>query len=240
MIHFFKPSELHVDAYTNRREVIENAPITNGIEAIPEWWKALPKEVVEGFIPKPTMKTCAGVIDYYKKSLVVPLWSELAISITTPDTYEWQFADAETQAEVHGIHQYVGFPLAQTHRHLKILAPWRIECKSDVDWMFSEPPYNRESFTDCVILPGILNFKYQNAVNPQLMMNTTVSKVIRLPFGTPMLLTPFTDKKVVVHRHLVSNEEYTSRKQRTHQLFFISKYKKQQKTLKCPYKDFLA
>ena len=65
MMHFFKRSEVHLDCFTYRTDVIEYAPVVNAIEVIPDWWRELPKSIIDNFSPAPTMKTCVGMSDYY-------------------------------------------------------------------------------------------------------------------------------------------------------------------------------
>ena len=106
MMHFFTQPKIHLDAFTDLRYVVENAPVVNGIEAIPHWWKSLPKDTGQFFFPTPTMKTCIGMHDYYRKSICMPLWSDLCVSVGQNGTYNWQFSDSRSKAEIHAPQQY--------------------------------------------------------------------------------------------------------------------------------------
>lgn len=236
MMHFFRRSKLHLDVFTKRRDVIEYAPVVNAIECIPDWWKALPKERKAPY-PIPTMKTCVGVHDYYNRSIAMPLWSDLYVRIENRN-YTWQFSDKITEAVIHPAHQYEGFVNAD-YGHLKIESPWIFNTKDDVNWVMTAPVYNRSCFDDFIMAEGVLNFSKQKATNIQLFLPVRTDRELTIPFKTMFMFTPMTDKKVVVHRHLVSEEEFNSRQSTFVVSTFINKYKAHQKIAKCPYKDFL-
>ena len=239
-MHFFRRSEIHLDCFTYRREVIEYAPVVTGAKAIPDWWKKLPKQVkptAVSFYPIPTMKTCVGMYDYYNKSVAMPLWSDLAVAVADEGVYSWQFSDNTTSASAHPKEQYAGFSGVDFHGHLKLESPWLFVTKQDVNWILTDPIYSRKNFKDYVLAQGLLNFSKQNGTNLQLFIDTTIPREYVIPFGTTFLFTPMTDKKVVLHRHLVREESYRSRKAKTCPITFINKYRNQLSIPKCPYKD---
>lgn len=239
-MHFFRRSKIHIDCFTFRRDVIEYAPIVNAIETIPNWWINLPKEAInplDGFSPTPTMKTCVGMYDYYAKSIAMPLWSELCVNVLENDLYNWQFSDLITKATVHTKIQYTGF-LDNTHYgHLKILSPWLIATKENINWMMSDPIYSHTSFRDYTLAQGLLNFSKQHGSNLQIFLDIAIPRKFIVPFGKPFLFTPLTDKKVVVHRHLITKDAYESKELLAVPTTFINKYKNYQKLAKCPFKD---
>jgi hypothetical protein len=242
MMHFFRRSKINLDCFTEHKWIIESAPVDHAIKHIPNWWKALPKERYEDgkFFPLPTMKTCVGMYDYYVKSVCLPLWSDLAINVDSNLVYKWQFADGNTEAVVHSSAQYAGFDVGSAG-HLKIEAPWVLKEKTGVDWVYSSPIYAMNNITDYTVTPGILNFKYQHGINIQLFINLERAKTFKVAYNTPMaFLTPMSDKKVVIHRHLLAKEEY-ERMQKEHiPGSFINKYvnTKNAQNNKCPYKDY--
>ena len=237
MIHFFIKPKIHVDCFTDRRDVIEYAPVVNAIEVIPDWWKALPKEdTSNSFYPQPTMKTCAGMVDYYAKSIVLPLWSELCVNVVN-GTYRWQYSDEVSDAVVHSTNQYKGFLDDRQYGHVKLISPWIFTSKQDVNWIFTDPVYNRKEFRNYIFMQGLLNFSSQLHTNIQLLIDLSVNHTFTIPFKTPFLITPLADKKIVVHRHLVSTSDIESKRQRSNSFTFINKYKNSRKINKCPYKE---
>ena len=240
MMHFFRRAQIHLDAFTNRRDVIEYAPITNAMEVIPTWWKNLPKQITSAtdFFPEATMKTCVGMYDYYNKSIAVPLWSELNIDVVNTG-YNWQFADNFTVAEIHNPKSYDGFLDTKKYGHLKIFSPWWLTTKEDLNWVYTQPLYNRASLTDYCMAQGLLNFKHQHSTNIQLFINLQTNRQFSIPFRTPFLLTPMSDKKIVVHRHLITDEQFKSKVTLSVTSVTVNKYKVHNNLPKCPYKDNL-
>lgn len=242
MMHFFRRAKIHLDTFTWRRDVIEYAPIVNGIEAIPKWWRDLPKQVTnanDGFSPSATMKTCVGMYDYYARSIAMPLWSDLCVAVEAGGAYSWQFSDTYTKALVHAKQQYTGFLEADLYGHLKVESPWLFTTKEDITWMLTAPVYNAKAIRDFALAQGVLNFSKQNGTNLQLFVDIATIRSYVIPFGTPFLFTPLSDKKVVVHRHLISKEEHASKGALSTPITFINKYRNQQKARKCPYKDLI-
>jgi hypothetical protein len=239
MMHFFIRPKIHIDAFTHRRDVIEYAPIVNGIEAIPDWWKKLPKEVKnnpDDFFLSATMKTCVGVQDYYHKSIAMPLWSDLHIE-TLNGGYKWQFADERSNAVVHSEVQFNGFLTSAEYGHLKIESPWLLSTKSNLNWLQTQPIYNREELKNYSLAQGLLNFKLQHTAHIQMFLNLSTNRKFVIPFNSIFLFTPLTDKKVVVHRHLITKEQFLSKEELSMLSTRVNKYQLHNKLPKCPYKD---
>jgi hypothetical protein len=207
------------------------------MEVTPDWWKKLPKNYYEvgNFFPEATMKTCVGMYDMYAKSVAMPLWSELCINVTN-GAYGWQFADRMSTAEVHPHYQYGEF-LDNTYGHLKVLSPWFCETKGNIDWIMTKPVYNNLGFRDYTLAQGLLNFSKRNATNLQFIVDLSYDKVFTIPFGAPILLTPLSDKQVVIHRHLVSAEKIHSIQQKSLPSTFVNSFKVHERVAKCPFKD---
>jgi hypothetical protein len=177
--------------------------------------------------------------DYYKNSVAIPLWSELCVTVYDQANFAWQFSDKTSAASLHVERQYKGFSVAKTHKQIKLFSPWRFKTKEDLNWLFTNPIYNRQELQNYLFCQGFLNFKHQTATHMQLFLDVSTPRTYIIPFGSVFLLTPLTDKKVVIHRHLVSKEYFESIGEGGMPISFISKYKKQQRTTKCPYKDNL-
>jgi hypothetical protein len=238
MMHFFIKPKIHLDAFTTRKDVIDYAPVVNGIQKIPTWWKNLPKSFVSenNFYPIATMKGCVGMYDYYSKSVAMPLWSDMSVDCLNKDAYRWQFSDNVSTADIHSNKQYSGFNLGD-FSHVKINSPWQFETKEDVNWMMSCPIYNLDNQTDFIFPQGLLNFKYQPGTNIQLFLNLAQPRTFLIPFGTVFLFTPMSEKNVVVHRHLITQQEHNRRTQSATLSTFVGKYNLHNRLPKCPYKD---
>lgn len=238
MMHFFKKPEIHLDCFTYRRDVIEYAPVVNGIEKIPEWWKALPKSFVHesSFYPTATMKGCVGMYNYYHKSVAMPMWSDLCINVPVKNQYQWQFSDGVSSADIHGEQQFTGLSV-DGFSNIKIKSPWLFKTKLAVDWLLSCPMYSLQNQSNFIFPNGILDFKTQSTTHIQLFINTQQPGTFTIPFDTLFLFTPISDAKVTIHRHLVTMPEYVSMTELATQNTFLGKYRLHKRIQKCPYKD---
>jgi hypothetical protein len=191
------------------------------------------------FFPVPTMKGCAGLVDYYKNSVALPLWSDLSIKVNGLD-YEWQFSDRFSQIETHSLPvQATNF--VKDYGHIKIKSPWIIKTKENINWVWSKPSYSFcEDDMDLEIVPGITNFSKQFGNNINLLIKLNQNKTYNLRVGQTLVhLTPMTENKIEIVRHLISEEEHEKIKYTANMISFVNKYKKidelKQKFSNCPY-----
>jgi hypothetical protein len=184
------------------------------------------------------MKTCVGMYDYYNKSIVLPLWCDLQIKCDNNGAYCWQFSDGVSKAETHDPKQFHGFVDSTKYGHLKLCSPWSFKTKTSLDWLVTDPIYNRQEHKNYFLTQGLLNFKHQSTTNLQLFLDISTAKSYLIPFGSTFLFTPLTDKKVVVRRHLVTELEYNRATSKVSgAITFINNYTKRKSISVCPYKD---
>jgi hypothetical protein len=241
MLFKFPKNKIVLDCFTSERYAIEYAPIDFAIKHIPNWWKNLPKSYLDTneFTQSPTMKHCVGMVDYYKNSIAIPLWSDLSIKVNEDKSYKWQFSDRRTQAGFHSMEKQANGFLSNFF-HFKIISPWAFKTKEMINWVWSHPTYNYEFSEDIVSLPAIVNYEHQNSTNINLMVSTKEPKIINISQGQPMaVLTPMSDRKVEIIRHLVSEKEFDSILSMQARISFLNKYKKIVKRKEqfsgCPY-----
>lgn len=244
MIHFFKQTKTHLDCFTTSPQIITTAPVAEGVKFLPEWWRKLPTHTyLPGFLtPQTTMKKCHGMFELYAKSVVMPLWSDLSIVVHPDKSYSWQFSDTLSSGSEHNSHQFDGFVDKHTHSVFKLHSPWLFSCKSNIDWVVTQASYSSKNFSGYTIMPGILNFNRQFDTNSQLLLDLKVPNTITLSVGQPLVhFLPMVDKKVVIHRHLISAEEHARKSDSMRPISFIGKYKKitqlKQRFSTCPFKD---
>jgi hypothetical protein len=233
----FKPKQLHLDCFTENSGVYDLFPIVKGSKCYPEWWLNLPKSDFDYEFMDQTrnMKTCVGFTDFFQNSVCIRLWSDLAIKLSKEDNTEiywkYKFSDPKNKIHTHVRDEFNGF-LDMNYQQLKIETPWRFKCKEDVNWLFVGNPYSKNLNNDMNILPGILNFKYQTTTNIQLILKVENNQAEKIfTHNTPLVnLFPMSDKKIVIHNHLVSSEEY--KKIATHLGSFENSYKKMKNIFK--------
>jgi hypothetical protein len=111
--------------------------------------------------------------------------------------------------------QYGNFIDTNEIQHLKLVSPWKFKEKSGVMFNLSQPTWHLGNHVrDFCILPGVTDFKYQTATNIQMLgyyPETDGTKQILIEAGTPLYhVTPLSDKKVIIKKHLVTEAEWES------------------------------
>ena len=241
MIFKFPKKKVVLDCFTYDELILQSAPVTMAIKHIPDWWKRLsPSYMRESdFVPIGTMKNCIGMLDYYKRSVAIPLWSDLCINVVD-EQYRWQFADNRTQALVHPIDKEAK-GLLPNHGHMKIITPWVFKTNQEVNWVWSQPTYSfEEDVADVKVLPAVVNYYNQTTTSINMMVPLSKDKNYMLHHGQVLVhLTPMFDNKVDVVRHLVSQQKYERMKADQHTPTFLKKYMQinvaKKKFLDCPY-----
>ena len=243
---FFKPTVLNVDCFTSRQYVHDLYPIDYAHKFFPDWWKTLPKsyDVPGSLAPIPTMKTCAGFNSFFTHGFMIPLWSDLMVGLNGDGTFGWQYSDAVSGAMTHGHQQMDGYLDPKRHVHLKLHTPWLIRCKEDINWSWVPNTWAFQNPSQVVIPPAVISYKYNyNAdINTFLNFENTDGKIL-IKNGTPMVnVIPQTERKLKIHLHKVSNEEFFNLRESLIPTSFLNKYgtqkkiiDRQEKESKCPF-----
>lgn len=245
---WFKKSRVVLDCFSEYGFVTNLAPIQKAVKFFPEWWKSLPKAIpaISGhMVEDSTIKTCPGFVELYRNSIIMPLWTDCAIDIAPQgnDGYRWQFADGITSASSHPHEQRGDYLPNDKYQHIKIASPWFLKTKEDIKWLYTQATYNIKNPDQQLVIPGVLNFKYQGQTNINMVFPRLDGKVIRhvIKRGQPLAqMIPMTEKEVDVRIHLVDSVEYKKLNSTGHRATFFNSYNKMVKILKakeksCPF-----
>lgn len=230
MIFKFKEKPVVLDAFTTDLTAAELYAPQQASSFMPSWWKKLPFDDTVN-IPKvdtKNMKSCPGFINIYKTGFIFPHASDVHVELKKPDTFINDFelqevrkykaesniffmnatdANAMSHTETHPLHQHRGWKTS-THLNLKINPPWKLRCKDYVKFLLA--PVFYADFEDDLyeLAAGIIDFKYNHALNLNLMVKTNKEKEFVIPAGRPaMHLIPLTEKKVELKIHHVTPAE---------------------------------
>lgn len=214
MIDFFlKKKEIIVDCFTDNPWVYNTAKPTYSNKIMPSWFKAMPKsyEVKNNFVgtyKEPTIKSCTGLVDYYKNSIVLPVWSDFILNVT-PENYGYLFCQNSFSVEEN--FSKVTNHVFDDYHNVKFISPWHFKSKSDVNFLCVEPFWNTctnfEKFKNFHIFSGCTNFKYVSAVNVNALINKTHARM-EFSLGDPFMhIFPLSDKKIKIFTHLVTPQE---------------------------------
>lgn len=211
---FWKSNTIKLRCFTNRADIFETAQVTKAVNFLPEWWKGLPKSIPDptGLFPNPTMKHCVGFIEYFRKSIVVPFWSDLALAVGPVGTeyFRWQFSDRMSEIEIHAGQQRGSFLDSNLFQNVKIDAPWRFVCDEPIQWVLNGAFWTTDAPDQLLFPPGFLDFNYQREANLNFFIrrNLEEQKLLIPAFSPAVFLVPLTDKKVIVECELVSEDKF--------------------------------
>jgi len=240
MFSILKRNYIDVFCYTNNVNAYGYFPIRQAREFIPQWWKDIPNTVYDetsnhhtrGFL-KPTMKRCPGIIEYYKKGFMIPLWSDVEIIVDSNiNEHGWSTATADNSSvEPHPEFQRGQFLSSGNWFHNKLASPWQIETKEPLDFLYLQPHWNLDELNSDIVIPNGYNsfYKGNHSTHIQMFVNKSSNRVINIDAGTPILhLVPLTEKKIKIHT--VYDEEHTNMLNKKASLYsFGSKYYRKKK-----------
>jgi len=233
-----------LDCYTCRPEIYEYARLKSGVESYPEWWKNLPYNEKDPDPDSKNMKTCFGFTELYKKSLVLPMWADFNLSLSSLQAVEEDravFADYESEIEHHSPTQFEGFVQDRHFLQLKLSPPWVVKSSKDISFLYISALWNTLSqHSDVYAPPGILNLYRAHGINLNLFFRRDEirRKEILIRYDTPMVhIIPNSEERFKVKHHLVSVDEYYSiqRLGSKKLTFRMWDRKKPAKQSKCPF-----
>ena len=247
---FIKPSTIHLDCFTNNPIVYQNFKVEQAREFIPSWWRNLPllRQVKANNDPNSkitiaeiNLKQCYGFRDLFAEGFIIPFWADIKIEMHGDGKYYITGHNVPTvniNATTHPRWQ-TGNEIYQDCSHLKIDSPWFFEEKSGVKFSWNACMWNNTSYlNDAHILSGVLDFKTQKSTNLNMFIKN--GSVVTLNAGDPMVhLIPISDKKIKIHNHLISDEEF-GKKWRIEVFandYFVTRVKKMknEEPKKCPF-----
>jgi hypothetical protein len=244
MLFLFKSKDIHLDCFTDSQYVHDFYKIDNTYKFFPEWWKNLPKSYpsVGNLYPQPTMKTCAGFNSFFTHGITIPLWSDMAVAVD-PSGYRWQFSDGFTKAEPHDQQQMAGYLDPAEYGHLKVTTPWLFSCKENVDWAWTQNTWAFSDPSSIIIPPAVVNYKYNMTTSVNVFLNLKQQNNFIIKNGTPLVnIMPLSERKVKLHIHKLSKEEYKEKRDRIVATSFLNKYRNNQRLInkedtvkKCPF-----
>jgi len=196
-----RPVELHF--YTNDPLVYEYFQIDRGVKWFPDWIKNIDPALNEPNFSqyKKTIKKCPGVLELYKNSFILPLWTELGINIKNKSVHI-SVSDNSTRIDSHADFQRGTFLPQAENIHLKIVSPWRTETKSSVQFLISACSFSSETLISQFHIPNAIRSYNISAGNNIHAFISNHDQDISIEAGTPLVhIFPLTDKKVNLQCH---------------------------------------
>lgn len=221
MIFFFKRPILNVDVFTCSANVYEFTPVVRASKCVPEWWINTPPS---GFVPSnsiiptfPNIKTCDGVKNLFSSGMMfqIPVDTYLLVGnneVNGQAKVSVIPVDSNKYFDHHPDEMFGNFLKQNKYLTLRINLPYLVKTKEDIQWTLMEPLW---SATDhrYRIVPGNTNFKYHRTVAAHMLFQHNAIETYRifLPMHQPLLhAIPHTEKKIKIHNHLITNDEFTN------------------------------
>jgi len=240
MFSILKRNWIDIFCYTDNVNAHEYFPIRKARDFIPQWWKDIPSFMYKEHNSFktlgnriPSMKKCPGIIEYYKKGLMIPLWTDIEFIIDkNVNENGWSTAVADgVDVEPHADIQKGAFLSSGNWFHNKIISPWMIETKVPLDFLYLQPHWNLNELNKDVMIPNGYNsfYKGNHSTHIQMFINKESDRIVNIYAGTPILhLVPLTEKKIKIH---VSYDENSARLlgKKTTPYSFESKYYRKKK-----------
>jgi len=215
MIFLIKKRKLVLDMFTYRQAVYETAKPKPAAHFYPDWWKELKLETPmrDELFPMATMRRCMGLVDHYKHGFIIPMWTDLRVelgAIGNP-AFRVQCSDGISQVASHPDTLRGTYLPKADYQHIKLRNPWVAKSKEDVYWKWEQPTWSYKTPNLSVVLPGTVEYKYQNSLNVNLMFAKSSAKtVIDIPFQQPLVhVTPLTERDFELRYHVISQDEFS-------------------------------
>lgn len=174
--------------YLNDIEECRPKPLSN---FLPEWWsnKRIDPDLK-------TAKDCPSFPQLFKNSYIIPMWSDLEISISKQGVVT-RFSDDQFKCESHSSGQFLDFAPDNVKKSTSIVL------KPDCPWGIITSPgysiYQTSSFyhfnENFSIFPGVINTDKWHEVNQQMLLTSDEKKFI-IKRGEPFAMyIPFKREK---------------------------------------------
>jgi len=206
MIFKFKSKPIYLDFFTNNYQTKQLFDISGGNSYKPDWWKKVESRIDHSGIDRRNIKRCAGFLDYFRMSYVVPLPYEVHISINSGryNLYTPEKGDVtDIVSSAHPPAQRGDYAPEQSYSHVKLPIHWVADCNKDISSIITPPCWTDSLHLDTVnTLSAVRNFYYSHSTQWHFILNKKHNTSFTLNAGIPCYhFTPLTDKKVVVRSH---------------------------------------
>jgi hypothetical protein len=217
---WIKPSVINVDCFTFNDTAYTNFAPDIASKFYPKEFKKLDNSIRLKNNPNinsklmsemNTIRLCNGVTDLYTNGFILPSWQDIILESTIDGNI---FLDERTSnmlnkpaIQIHDRWQF-GNDLYPAFNHVKLLSHWFFKEKTGVQFTWNMCDWDRSDIADKVrILSAVLDFKHQTATNVNMFIKK--DSTISYNAGDPLVhLIPLSEKRVKIHKHLLSVEEY--------------------------------
>jgi hypothetical protein len=189
----------------------------------PEWFKKISPKT-----DYPSMRSCPGYIEFFKKSIAIPLWRDFEITYRGSEIHNVVTPFISPDDVYHYVQHHHpdqwgrGFT---NQPHLKLMNPWLITCNTLTPFMISEASWHKKG-NDYNIPQGVVEYRLNTSCHVNMFLNpSNQEKTLLLEAGEPIVyLTPLEDVEVDIKIKEISEEEW--RRLLNYRFTFKNNYRK--------------
>jgi hypothetical protein len=235
---FIKNKTITLDAFTYVDDVYNYYKVDKAQKFLPSWWRDTDYSYQDEFVSykKPTIKSCVGITDLYKRGFIMPIWSDLLCKVKD-NNFSWAYADKRySSASPHYYQEWKTYADNEKFFHLKIDSLWQFKTKQNIPFLCIPVSWDKKlekTQIDYITSTGIASYNVQHSTNVNLMIPNENKEFI-IKQGTPIYhFVPLTEKNVEIKHHLITVEAF--QKMHLLQSSFLNNYLNAVKRNKCPF-----
>lgn len=198
---FKKNKKLTLFANSISTGLIEFFPVVKSSSNYPRWFKNLPKG-------DPNVRACAGLTDLYNNSIIMPAWQDYEITIHPNGAVNADVVNPNVGISQHDISVQAANAWPN-YVNVKLISPWIFTSEEDTLWTMMQPVWAQSSPTDYTLIPGQLEFKYQNQTNINLLFPILAeSKTYKINAGDPVaMFVPMSERPFTVELKYINEQD---------------------------------
>ena len=244
---WIKPSVINVDCFTFNETAYNNFSPDIASKFYPKEFKKLDNNIRLKNNPNinsklmssmATIRLCNGVTDLYSNGFILPSWQDIILESTIDGNIHLDDRTShmynKPAIQIHERWQF-GNELYAGFNQVKLLSHWFFKEKTGVQFTWNMCDWERSDIADKVrILSAVLDFKHQTATNVNMFIKK--DSIISYNAGDPLVhLIPISEKRVKVHKHLLSLEEYDRATSMQGAKMSYNNHRKLTPEAKCPF-----
>ena len=197
---FNKKNKLVLTANSPSDGLVDLFPLVKG--RLPNFFKNLKKNDLQKETNN-NVRVCPGLTDLYSTAISIPAWQDIKITIgprgmdVDAPQMQWSASSHDLNSQAPGA--WPGYV------NIKLESPWILQCNKDVKWTMIQPVWDQQMPHEQIVVPGVLEFKYQNQANINLIFpvhNTEKEYKIKAGDIIAMLIPNFDNDYDIVCQYI--------------------------------------
>jgi hypothetical protein len=215
LFFWFKKKEITLDCFTHSHSAYELAKPDFAYKFFPDWFTQLKKTVSMGSGQNnelSTIKHCQAFKKYYTSNTIIlptPCMLEVELGTNKNPYFTFKSSEAKVNVKEHLNLQFENM-VDSSYKNLKIMLPWKLKTNKYVDFLWSDPIWNRSNVFDYTVMPGVVDYKYQYDTPANIFVKyKDVKQKLIFTLGTPLvILAPLNDCNIKIQHHMITDNKF--------------------------------